>query len=346
MKKVCVFVIFLLLLSIPVSAAEIEPPKPPADIEHLLPDEKTTFQDGLQYVISLALRNLAPDFRDSLHVCASVLATVIVLSFLKSYDGKSKAVVELAGAVSVCCLLLGTTNTLIRLGCDTVSDISEYGKVLIPVMTAALAAQGGSGTAGALCTATVFFNTVLSTAISELLVPGIYIYLSVGMVNAVVNDDALKKMTEFIKWVLSWGLKLVLYAFTGYVSITGVVSGTADQTAIKAAKVTLGGFVPVVGGILSDASETILVGAALVKNSVGIYGMITLLALVIGPFLKIGIQYLLLKLTAALCGVFSDKGIMSLLESFSSAMGLLLAMTGSVCLLLMISVMCFLRGMG
>lgn len=346
MKKAFLCILLLLLLSVPVCAAEIEAPEPPKQVEDLLPDEKATFQEGIRYVISVAVRNVAPDLRDSIHVCSSVLAAVIVLSFLKSYEGKGKAAVELAGAVSICCLLLGPTNTLIRLGTETVTTISEYGKVLIPVMTAALAAQGGSGTAGALCTATVFFNSMLSGAISELLVPGIYIFLAFAMVNAVIDDGVMKKIADLIKWCVSWGLKLVLYAFTGYVSITGVVSGAADQTALKAAKVTLGGMVPVVGGILADASESILVGAAVVKNSVGMYGLITLLALVIGPFLKIGMQYLLIKLTAALSGVFADKGITSLLDSFTSAMGLLLAMTGSVCMLLMISVICFLRGMG
>lgn len=346
MKRICILIILLISLSVPVHAAQIEAPKAPADVADLLPSENATFQEGLQYVICLALRNLAPDLRNSIHVCASILACVIVLSLLKSYEGKCKTVLDLAGVVSICCLLLGPTNTLVQLGAETVTAISEYGKVFIPVMTAALAAQGGSGTAGALFASTVFFNTVLSSAVSHLLVPGIYIYLSIAIVNVVVNDDAMKKLSDFIKWVLSWGLKLVLYAFTGYVSITGVVNGTADQTAIKAAKVALGGFVPVVGGIMSDASETILVGASLVKNSVGVYGLITLLALVIGPFLKIGSQYLLMKLTTALCGGFTDKGILCLLESFTAAMGLLLAMTGCVCLLLMISVICFLRGIG
>jgi stage III sporulation protein AE len=101
-----------------------------------------------------------------------------------------------------------------------------------------------------------------------------------------------------------------------------------------------------VGSIISDASETILVGAAVVKNSIGIYGMLVLVAIVIGPFLKIGLHYLLLKLTAAVCGIFCEKTVTGLMEDFSAAMGLVLAMTGTVCLLLMISMTCFLKGMG
>ncbi|MBE6974610.1 MAG: hypothetical protein E7436_03870 [Ruminococcaceae bacterium] len=106
----------------------------------------------------------------------------------------------------------------------------------------------------------------------------------------------------------------------------------------------MSGAVPVVGGILSDASEAVLVGAGVMKNAVGIYGTVALIALWIAPFLRIGIQYLLLKLTAALCAVVDSKAINDLVTSFSGAMGLLLAMTGSVCVLLLISMVCFMKG--
>ena len=129
-------------------------------------------------------------------------------------------------------------------------------------------------------------------------------------------------------------------------SITGVVSGTTDAAALKAAKMTISSVVPVVGGILSDASESVLVSAGLMKNAAGIYGILAILAVFLEPFLRIGAHYLILKLTAALCGVFGSKQMTELIGDFSSAMGLLLAMTGATCLLLLISTVCFMKGVG
>ena len=346
MKKVLICLLFLLALTVPAHASQITAPEPPDSAQEYLPNTSGGFAEDLLYVIQLALKNVSPDLGSCIQVCASLLGTALILSLLKTYDGKSKAMADLAGVIAIACLLMDDVNALIRLGDRTVTELSEYGKLLVPVMTTALAAQGGTGSAAALYTATAFFDAVLSCGVSDVLIPGIYIFLTVAVVNAAVGDALMKKMKDFIKWLLSWGLKIILYAFSGYVSITGVVNGTADQTALKAAKVTLGGMVPVVGSIISDASETILVGAAVVKNSVGVYGMLALVAIVIGPFLKIGIQYLLLKLTAAVCGVFCDKTVTGLMDDFTSAMGLVLAMTGTVCLLLMISMVCFLRGMG
>ena len=64
------------------------------------------------------------------------------------------------------------------------------------------------------------------------------------------------------------------------------------------------------------------------------------------PFVKIGIHYLILKGTAAIAGIFAPKNISELIGDFSGAMGMLLAVTGSVCLLLLISTVCFLKGVG
>ena len=138
----------------------------------------------------------------------------------------------------------------------------------------------------------------------------------------------------------------MLYVYTGYITITGVVSGTTDASLLKAAKLTISGAVPVVGGILSDASEAVLAGAAAVKNAAGIYGLLAVLSLWIGPFLRIGAHYLMVKAVGAVSGVFGVEGVSSVVDAFASAMGLLLAMTGAVCLMLIISTICFLRGAG
>jgi stage III sporulation protein AE len=153
-------------------------------------------------------------------------------------------------------------------------------------------------------------------------------------------------MRDFLKSTISWFLKTILTVYTTYMGITGAVSGTTDAAALKATKVTISSVIPVVGGILSDASEAVLVSAGLLKNAAGIYGILALLAIFISPFVKIGVHYLILKLAAAVCSIFGSKEITGLIEDFSTAMGLLLAMTGAICLLLLISTVCFMKGLG
>lgn len=344
MKKLLIILLLLPGLTIPVQAEELVAPSAPGSVQDLMPPDTQSFGEGLWYVIKTAGQKLQPEITAGCAICLSVLAVMILMSVLNGLSVHNKRVTELAGTIAVGCLLLGSANTLITDAVNTVTELSEYGKLLLPVMTTALAAQGGISGSGALYAATAMFDALLCGLISGILVPMIYLHLALCIGYAAIGEDLLKRLRDFFKWLISWSLKTTMYIFTGYITITGVVCGTTDQAALKAAKLTISGAVPVVGGILSDASEAVLVSAGVVKNAVGVYGLIAVTAIAAGPFLRIGIQYLLLKLTAAVCAVFGSKNTSELVNDFSTAMGFGLAMTGAVCLILLISVVCFMKG--
>lgn len=335
-----------MLLCVPASAEELTAPAVDGEAAELVPQVMSSFGEDLWYVVKTAMQKVLPNLKECCGVCLSVIAIAILLSVLRANEGMSRPLVALCGVVCISLVLLRSSNSLIQLGAETVMQISDYGKLLLPVLTAAMAAQGGTMSSAALYTATAFFDTVLSTVISSLLIPMVYIYIVLSIVTAAAGDQTMHKLRDLVKSVMAWSMKILLYVFTGYISITGAVSGTADQAAVKAAKLTISSAVPVIGSIMSDASETILVSAGVVKNSVGIYGLIAVVAIVAVPFLKIGLQYLLLKLTGSVCSLFMDKQLSGLLDDFSSSMGLLLAMTGISSLLFFISIVCFLKGMG
>ena len=129
---------------------------------------------------------------------------------------------------------------------------------------------------------------------------------------------------------------------------TFVISNENEEDTLEFFSVrefTISGVVPVVGGILSDASEAVLVGAGIMKNAAGIYGLLAILSITALPFLRIGIQYLMLKFTGAVCAMYCEKSHSQLIQNFSTAMGLLLAMTGAVSLIFLISTVCLMKGL-
>ncbi len=336
----------VLFLSVPAKAMEFQAPQVPDSGEAFMPNEPETFSEGVWAIVKEGIRRTQPAITQAAGICLCLIAVSLLGSLVNVLPGSSLQVTELAGSIAVAGILLKSSNTLIQLGMDTVRELSEYGKLLTPVLTAALAAQGGATSSAALYSGTILFNTVLSALITSILTPLIYIFLCLATAKSAIGADILGKLQDFVKWLMTWSLKIMLYVFTGYIGITGVVSGTTDAAALKAAKLTISGVVPVVGGILSEASEAVLVSAGVMKNAAGVYGLLSILAVWIHPFLEIGIQYLMLKSTCAICGVFGVKSTTKLIQDFSTAMGLLLAMTGAVCLLLLISIVCFMKGVG
>lgn len=344
MRKGLILGILLFVLVTPARASDFTAPTPPANVT--MPQETTDFAAGALEIIVSALRTVKPELARGAGVCLAATAVVLLASLVGGMPGKSDTVIRLVCTLALGTVLLKETGSMIRLGTETVLELSSYGKLLIPVMTAALASQGGVTSSAALYTGTAVFDAVLSTLVGKLLVPMVYLFLVVSIANGATGRSLLKKLRDLIKWLCTWGLKTILYVFTGYMGITGVISGTADAAAVKAAKLTISGVVPVVGGILSDASETVILSAGVMKNAVGVYGLLAVAAIWVTPFLTIGVQYLMLKLTAAVCGVFGVKEASELIGDFSGAMGLVLGMTGAVCFFLLVSIVCFMKGMG
>lgn len=346
MRKLPVIFLICFLLATPVSALDLEAPEVPDFAASWMPKEPQNLKEGILEVLRNVLLLLRPDMKEASKVCLGITAAVMTISVLRTFPGKIEKCADLAGAVAVSGLLLTSTGSLVNLAVETIQNISSYGKLLLPVLATALAAQGGITTSSALYAGTAVFDSILSGLISSLLTPMIYLFLAVSTAVAAAGEEMLKKIRDMLRGFMTWSLKTLLYVFTGFISITGVVSGPTDAAALKAAKLTISGMVPVVGGILSDASEAVLVGAGTVKNSIGLYGLFAVAAIWLEPFVMIGCHHLLLRLTGAVCGIFGSKQITDLIQDFAAAMGLLLGMTGAVCLMLLISIVCFMRGVG
>lgn len=308
----------------------------------IIPEAGTDLTAGLGEILSGAAAEASTSFGKALVLCGGMLAAAMLCGIFGARDGNTA--MNLACVLALSALFTSQLSALLSLGTSTIRDLSEYGKVLLPVMAAAMTASGQPSGSAALYLGTELFDTLLITLIDRLLVPLLYVYLALSIANAAVGNETLKRLRDFVKGLGAWGLKIVLYIFTGYMTLTGVISGKADVSAVKATKLAISTAVPVVGGILSDASEAVVLGAETIRGASGLYGALVILGICAVPFLRLGIQYLLLKGTAALCAVIGEKNHGELIDCFSQALGIVLAMTGVCCLIQLISLVCFMKG--
>ena len=346
MRKLLICLVLLGLLAHPAAAMELQPPDAPDRVEAMVEKEADSFAEGLFNVLRETAVWIEPAIGEAAAVCLKVFIAVFICGLLNALSTMPVNSLRLVCTVAVATALIAPSASLISLGAATAEELSEYGKLLLPVMTAGLAAQGGVTASSALYAGTALFNTLLSSAVSKIMVPMIYLFIALSIGHGAVNEPILEQLKKLLSWAMTWVMKLVLYAFTGYMAITGVVSGTADASALKVAKMAISTSVPVIGGILSDASEAVLVSAGVLKNAAGIYGILTVIALLCGPFLRIGIQYLMIKATAAMCGSIWEKQTSELIGDFATAMGLLLSIVSTQSIMLLISTVCFMKGVG
>ena len=246
-------------------------------------------------------------------------------------------VVPMAAALAVTAIAVADVHSLIGMGVQALERMEAFSNILLPTMAAVTAASGYPGAAAARQFAAMLFSGALLRLINGLLLPLVYGYIAACAAHAAVGNEGLKRIAGTLKWAVTTVLTVLLLAYVGYLTVSGVVAGTADAVAVKAAKFTVSSMVPVVGGILSDAAETVLAGAGILKSAVGVFGMLAVLSMCLAPFLQLGVHYLAYKLTAALAATVADGRVAGLIDGIGGAFGLILGMTGASALLLLVS---------
>ena len=254
--------------------------------------------------------------------------------------------VRLAGTIAVTTLAVADIHTLMGLGRATLEELDAFSKLLLPTVTAAGAAAGMPAAAVARQGATLLFFSLLLTLADRLALPLIYAYVAACAAHAALGNEGLKRLAAGLKWIATGLLSLLLTGFVLYLSITGAVAGSADAMAQKAAKTAISGMIPVVGGILSDAAETVVAGAGVVKGSVGVVGLLAVLAVCLGPFLRLGVHYLIYKGAATLTATVAGGPMAGLMDSISSAFALVLGLVGGGGMILYIALITSIQAVG
>ena len=245
--------------------------------------------------------------------------------------------VSLAGTLAVSVVAVADVNSLLGMGTGAIGNMASFANVLLPTVAAVTAATGAITGAAARQMAAVLFSDLLVNLINSLLVPLLYGYIAACIVSSALGTGELDRIAALFKWTVTTALTVVVSVFVGYLTISGVVSGATDAMTVKAARFAISGGIPVVGGILSDASETVLASAGVLKGTVGVFGMVSILGICLLPLLRLAIHYLTYKLVAALAAALGKNPVCGLVERLGGAFGLVLGMTGSCCLLLLIA---------
>ncbi len=312
-------------------------------------DEGVDLNRGLQDLLDTGTDQVFGVLRTALKSGVLLLAVVLFCSLAEGaaeLGSSGFRAAPLVGVLAVCAVSVADVHSLMGLGKTAIDHMSDFGAVLLPALAAAAAAGGTPTGAAARHMATVLFSNVLFQLIAKILIPLTYAYVAACAVGAALGNKGLDRMAGTLKGIITGTLTVVMLLFVGYLTISGVIAGTADAITLKTAKFAISGSVPVVGGVLSDAAETVLVSAGLLRNAVGIFGTLVILGVCLLPFLRMGVHYLVYKLTAALCATISGGSLTKLIDAIGGAFALELGMTACCAMMLLFCVISCLSASG
>lgn len=301
--------------------------------------------EGLEKIWKTVRESFFSIFKKALTSAAKILTIIIICAAASSTldDGGTKDTVALCGAIAISAIAISDVNVFFGMGVRTLHTLSDFSKVLLPLMCTAAASAGAVSSASAKFAASALFMDLLLTVGIKVVMPMISVYLASVVASAALGKDTLASVSKFLKWGCTTALTLLMMAFTTYLGMTGLISGKSDEFALKLTKSAIGAMLPVVGGIVSDAAGTIVAGAGILRNVIGVFGFLAVAAVCITPFLTLGTHYLVYKGTAALSEALTDKRMAELIDGVGVAFGMVLALVGAGGLMLFISVISSMR---
>ena len=179
-------------------------------------------------------------------------------------------------------------------------------------------------------------DNFIGNIIQNLIIPFVLVLTSLVIISKISDKVHIDKLSKFFKSGIVWFLGIVLTVFVGVVSLEGTLSSSVDGITAKTTKAVVSSAIPVVGKILGDAVDTVLGCGIILKNAIGVIGVIIIIGICIMPILKIAILTVSYKILASVSEPIADAKIVKLLEQIGDIFKVLLAILCSISVMVIV----------
>ncbi|MBA2869941.1 stage III sporulation protein AE [Anoxybacillus calidus] len=275
-----------------------------------------------------------------------LLGTLVLLTvfsmFLQSLQNafEQHAVSKVAYAVVYMVLIIIALNSF-RLAMDyaveAIQTMSGFIIALLPLLLALMASSGGLISAAFFHPIIVFLMNTTGMMVEHFTLPLLFLAALLSIVSTMTEHYKVTQLAQLLTNVSIGSLGVVLTVFIGVISVKGASTAVADGIAIKTAKFVTGNFVPVVGRMFTDATDTVIAASLLLKNTIGIVGVAVLLILAAFPAMKILLIAFVYKLSAAILQPLGGGPVISSLSIISKSVIYIFASLAIVSLMFFLS---------
>lgn len=280
---------------------------------------------------------------NSIASIGSIIVIIIVHSIIKSIsDGlENKSISQITYYVQyilIVTLIMTSFSEVLQMVKESIQNLVGFMNILIPLLITLMVTTGSIASASMLQPILLFIITLIGNFIKDVIIPIVLVSTALGIISKISDRLQIDKLSKFFKSSVVWVLGVVLTLFVGIVSLEGTLSSSVDGITAKTTKAAVSSFIPVVGKILGDAVDTVIGCSSILKNALGIVGVVVIIAICVKPIIKLVILMTMYYLGASLCQPIADGKIIKLLDQMGDTFKLLLGILCSVSVMLIIGV--------
>lgn len=242
-------------------------------------------------------------------------------------------------------LLITSFITASKIAQTTIGSILDFMRALVPTYLMSVAFCTGTTTSMVYYEAALALITIVDFLILKVVIPMVNFYLIIMLVNNMSKEDSLSKLAGLFATAIDWLLKSLLAAVIGFNAIQGLIVPVADQVKrsvlLKASEA-----IPGIGDALGGVTETVLGAGVLLKNAIGVAGLIVIISICTVPLIKLLMIAVIFKIGSAALQPISDKRFIECISASAKSASMLLqtVFVGAVLFLLSITIVAVTTG--
>lgn len=289
-------------------------------------NEQFSFQSGFKGIMIYFLFEIIENGKLLGTLIILTLFSMILQTVIKAFDESSiSKIANLVIFIVLIYFALQSFYLSYTYAKDAMETMSGFIIALMPLMLAIIASLGQLMSVAFFHPLILFLIHFSSLLLSNFVLPLLYLAALLMIVSQLNENFKLNHLATLFRSISLGILGVYVTAFLTVMSIQGTVTSIQDGVALKTAKFFAGNFIPVIGKALTDATDTILGSALLLKNAIGVIGLIIVTMLAIFPAIKIAALAFIYKLVSSLLQPLGSDPIIQTMSIISQYMMYILA---------------------
>lgn len=257
--------------------------------------------------------------------CFLTVTGVMALMALITNISRSPETVTLIGSCCVSCFLLVPLLSLITRSFSVLESLSVFTTSFAGVFCAVSSASGGVVQGTSFLGMNVALNSLLSLILSSIAEPLSNVMCALSFLSCFNIKTFSERMSDLIKRVYIFILGVLTTVFSGVSGIKSILGASADTVATRGVKFLVGRSIPLVGGVVSESYHSVMASLQLIKSTVGVFGILTVVIIVCPVVLELFIWCFTLNFISTMGDVLGSFKIQNVVLIFKDVLILLLA---------------------
>ena len=286
-------------------------------------DVLDTVRAGLKTAARKELRRMAGTFAS---LCAVGLIGALIGALTNDEKGGASEAGQFVCRCFALTLILSVFAAAAGTARDCVRQLADGLSVTVPILTTLLTAIGAAGTVGMLHPLSALLTGGIADTIAGVLVPLAAAGGVIGLIDRVDAHIRLKELSDNIRNGIKWGIGLLTAVYAGFAAVFGMGASARDGIAIRTARYAAGNIFPATAGLVGGTFDTVIGSVLLVKNALGITGMLLGVGIALAPLMRIASTIVLFRFTASVTEPVGEAGMVQMLKSAADTLSVLLSL--------------------